>query len=116
MVKVTFSVSGADIVANKLRTMADLEKVHSAVKESSAELEKIMTKNAVFVKGYSTGATRRSIHGNVNGLSATVGATMKYDPYVEYGTRKMEAQPFAKPSKHEITPIFIDKLKGAFDD
>lgn len=59
-----------------------------------------MQKNADFKKGYQTGTTKRSIALEITdaGLTAAVEPGTEYSPYLEYGTRFMDAQPFVKPA------------------
>lgn len=48
-----------------------------------------------------------------DGMTAAVGPTTDYSPYVEYGTRFMQAEPFVKPSWEEQKELFkkdMDKL------
>ena len=73
------------------------------------------TQSCDFKKGYSTGATKRSIKLDLasNGLRAVVKANTDYSGYLEVGTRKMEAQPFMQPAFNEIQPKFIDDLRRA---
>jgi len=60
-------------------------------------------KNADFKKGYQTGTTKRSIKLEIKdgGFEADVEPETEYAPYLEYGTRFMEAQPFVKPGYDE---------------
>lgn len=84
----------------KLIKNAELSLAKQIVKTNGAEMQQKMVKNAVFTKGYSTGATRRSITGERadNDLTYKAGPHTEYSPYVEYGTRKMAAQPFVRPA------------------
>jgi HK97 gp10 family phage protein len=45
-----------------------------------------------------TGRLRGSIASKVDGDKAIVGTNVEYAPYVEYGTGKMRAQPYLRPS------------------
>ena len=90
----------------------------TGIKELEAKLKKNATlddatRNAVFVKGYSTGATKRSIRCTFTdlNLTATVEPTTYYSPYPEYGTRFMSAQPFVRPSFNIQKEIFKRELK-----
>ena len=65
--------------------------------------------------GYQTGQTKRSIGLEIkdDGLTAEVGPTTDYAPYVEYGTRYMVSQPFVRPARDEQAQKFkrdMDKL------
>lgn len=91
---------------------ASFEKKKEAIKKHGAQLQNKAMRNAVFTKGYSTGATKRSIKLSIGngGLSAKVSAGMSYSGYLEVGTRKMEAQPFMKPALDSVMEEFLDDL------
>lgn len=110
---VTFS--GDKELLNALEKMARTEVYKEVVKKNGAALQKTAQRKAVFKKGYSTGATKRSIKLDLasNGLRAVVKANTDYSGYLEVGTRKMEAQPFMQPAFNEIQPKFIDDLRRA---
>lgn len=86
------------------------QKVKRVVQKNGNELKNRMVRKADF-RGHMegkkfvkpTGATKRSITEKVafSGLSVTVGPTTEYAPYLEYGTRFMEAQPFVRPAFEE---------------
>lgn len=96
-----------------LKDNAQMRLVKEIVKKHGASLHQEMVKNAVFKKGYSTGATRRSINllNEKGGLTARVKPTTKYSPYVEYGTRFMDKQPFVKPAFQKVKKEFVNDLK-----
>lgn len=98
-----------------LKKMARTEVYKEVVKKNGAALQRTAQRKAVFKKGYSTGATKRSIKLDLasNGLRAVVKANTDYSGYLEVGTRKMEAQPFMQPAFNEIQPKFIDDLRRA---
>lgn len=110
---VTFN--GDKELAKALEKMARTEVYKEVIKKNGAALQKAAQRNAVFKKGYSTGATKRSIKLDLasNGLRAVVKANTDYSGYLEVGTRKMEAQPFMRPALNEIQPKFIDDLRRA---
>lgn len=62
---------------------------------------------------YPTGTTRRSavVHIDDDGLTAWVGASTAYFPYLEFGTRYMAARPTLGPAFHEVEPTFKRELK-----
>src|SRR5690625_6286945 len=93
---------GADELIGALHKRADLGLVKKTVKLNGTELERSMKRNASFDKGYQTGETKRSINLTLeeDGMTARVGPTTHYSPYLELGTRFMEAQPFVGPSFH----------------
>lgn len=96
-----------------LKDNAQMRLVKEIAKKHGASLQQEMVKNAVFKKGYSTGATRRSINllNEKGGLMVRVKPTTKYSPYVEYGTRFMDKQPFVKPAFQKVKKEFVKDLK-----
>lgn len=109
MVKIT----GIEALQGKLKRSADLGLVKKTVKLNGGELENTMKRNATFVKGYQTGTTKRSIKLDMEdgGFTAKVAPHTHYSPYLEYGTRKMEAQPFVKPSHSTQEKKFISDMQ-----
>lgn len=106
MPKIT--VKGLDKLEKALKsnvTMADVKKV---VRHHGAGLQQRMQGKADFKMGYQTGTTKRSIGLEMkdSGLTASVGPETEYSPYLEYGTRFMDAQPFIKPSYDEQKDLF----------
>ncbi len=61
-----------------------------------------------YVKGYSHGDTAGSVNTVLtdDGMTASVGPTTNYSPYVEYGTRFMQAEPAVRPAFEAQVPIF----------
>lgn len=110
-------LKGMDVLEKKLKKNTSIAKVRSIVQKNGDQLNRRMkeeTKTA-FVKGYSVGDTASSINTTIkdNGLTAEVGPTTEYAPYVEYGTRKMEPEPFVGPAFEVQKKIFekdLDKL------
>lgn len=90
-------------------TMDDVKKV---VKHHGGALQEKIVKNADFKKGYQTGATKDSIGLEIQdgGMTAESGAKTEYSPYLEYGTRFMDAQPFVKPAFDAQAPLFKNDL------
>lgn len=82
------------------------------IRNHGAKLQRKMMKNAVFTKGYSQGDTQASIGLEItlSGFAANVGPTTHYAPYLEYGTRFMEAQPFVDKSLQQQKPEFFADL------
>jgi HK97 gp10 family phage protein len=62
-----------------------------------------------------TGLLRRSIHTVMaaNGQSATVGPSVEYGKFVEFGTRRMGARPYMRPAAEQELPKFVDAVKRA---
>ncbi len=110
-------ISGGDTLVKKLKTIKNLEFARKAVKKHGALLQNKMKDNAtpgkIFVQGYSHGETKRSIELDIEngGLTAVVAPNTEYAPYVEFGTRKMEAEPFVKPALNAIKDGFLKDLE-----
>lgn len=107
---------GCEELGKKFIDNAKLTLAKQIVKTNGAELDGRMKDKAFFIKGYSTGATRRSISTSMSdgGLTSTTKPGTHYSPYLEYGTRKMDAQPFVKPSwevQKELFKADMDRLK-----
>jgi len=80
----------------KLKDAAQLEAAKKIVKLNGAEMQEKAVRGAP----YKTGTLRRSIRLEIKdqGLTAVVSATTNYAGYVEWGTRKMRAQPYMRPA------------------
>lgn len=94
------SVSGLKQLQKKLKDNVTMDDVKRVVKHNGSQLQGRMQDNADFKKGYQTGTTKQSIGLEIleEGMTASVGPETEHSPYLEYGTRFMEAQPFVKPS------------------
>lgn len=106
-------LKGANQLVGALKDRADMGLVKKTVQLNGSELERKMRRNASFKKGYQTGETKRSIRLNLEdgGLTARVAPTTHYSPYLEYGTRFMEAQPFVRPSYYAQRDVFIKDMR-----
>lgn len=96
-------VEGLKELQKALKENVTMDDVKKVVRHNGSELQKRMQGKADFKKGYQTGETKRSIGLNFTdgGFTAEVEPTTEYSPYLEYGTRFMEAQPFVRPSFEE---------------
>lgn len=96
-------VEGLDKLQKALKYNVSLDDVKTVVKYHGGKLQERMQKNADFTKGYQTGATKRSIGLEIvnSGFAAEVEPKTEYSPYLEYGTRFMDAQPFVGPAYNE---------------
>lgn len=112
MPKIT--ITGLDKLEKKLKNSVKMTDVQRVVKHNGAQLQRKMQQKADFTRGYATGTTKRSIglelkDGN---FTAEVEPTTEYSPYLEYGTRFMDAQPFVNPAFDEQKEQFkSDMLK-----
>ena len=111
MPKIKFE--GTDKLLKKLKANATLDDVKKVVRHNGAELQKKIQKNADFTKGYQTGTTKRSVGLEITdgGLTAESGPETEYAPYLEYGTRFMEAQPFVRPAFEAQEKEFKSDMK-----
>lgn len=94
------TVTGLDELEKALKKNVRMDDVKRVVRHHGAALQERMHDKADFKMGYQTGDTKRSIGLEIEngGFTASVGPETEYSPYLEYGTRFMEAQPFVKPS------------------
>lgn len=106
-------VDGLEELEKKLKANATLDDVKRIVRQNGAELQRKMQSKADFKKGYQTGTTKRSIGLEIQdgGLTAESGPETEYSPYVEYGTRFMEAQPFVRPALEEQAQQFKSDMQ-----
>lgn len=106
--------------------------VRDVVKKNGADLQQQTQKNMLqeykghyewkkgqgktFVKP--TGATRRSAAVEIqdSGMTAVVAPNTSYFPYLEYGTRFMEARPTLGPAFKRVSPAFINDIKGIINE
>lgn len=111
MPKIKFE--GLDELEKKLKANVTMEDVKRVVRQNGAELQGKMQAKADFTKGYQTGTTKRSIGLEITdgGLTADVGPETEYSPYLEYGTRFMEAQPFVRPALEEQAAQFKSDMR-----
>jgi HK97 gp10 family phage protein len=109
-------ITGLDKLQKGLKENVSLDLVKRVVRDNGYELQQKITANADFTQGYQTGQTKRSVElSGVNitdgGFTAEAGATTEYAPYLEVGTRFMEAQPFVKPAFDEQNKQFKKDMK-----
>lgn len=109
----SIKVEGLDKLQKNLKDACTMDDVKRVIRHNGAELQSKMMKKADFTRGYATGTTKRSISLDIkdSGLTAEVGATTEYAPYLEYGTRFMSAQPFVKPALDEQVPKFKSDMQ-----
>ncbi|MEY8538943.1 HK97-gp10 family putative phage morphogenesis protein [Lactococcus muris] len=107
--KTSLSFKGIDQLVKHLDKAASLSDVQKVVKSNGAQLNKKMQVAAPVDTGY----LKRSINMSLEdgGFSAKVGPTANYAPYLEYGTRFQNAQPFVKPSFNIQKNIFKNDLE-----
>lgn len=111
----SIKIQGIDRLQKKLKKNVTLNDVKRVVRTNGSQLQTGMQEKADFKKGYQTGTTKRSIELEIhdNGMTAIVGPGTEYSPYLEYGTRFMESQPFIRPAFNTQKEKFkrdLDKL------
>ena len=101
-------IEGLDKLQKALKDNVTMDDVKTVVKTNGSQLQRRMQSKADFKKGYQTGQTKRSIGLEITdqGFAAEVEPTTDYSPYLEYGTRFMEAQPFVNPAYEEQAEKF----------
>lgn len=107
------TVKGLDKLEKALKDNVTMNDVKRVVRHHGSELQKNMQKGADFTQGYQTGTTKRSIGLEIvdSGMTASVGPETEYSPYLEYGTRFMDAQPFVKPALDAQKPKFKQDMQ-----
>lgn len=96
-------LEGLDKLQKALKENVTMDDVKRVVRQNGSQLQRKTQNNADFTKGYQTGQTKRSIGLEITdgGFAAEVEPTTEHSPYLEYGTRFMEAQPFVGPAFNE---------------
>ena len=89
-------IVGVEQLQKKLKANATLDDVKRVVRKNGADMQSRAQRNAPV----DTGTLKRSLGLEItnSGMAAEVEPTAEYAPYVEYGTRFMDAQPFVKPA------------------
>lgn len=110
--QVRIEVEGFEELAAALGKRRTLDDVKRVVRHHGGKLNDGMVRGANFTRGYATGTTKRSIHLSMpDDLTAVVGPSTEYSPYLEWGTRFMSAQPFVGPAFNAQKGLFINDLK-----
>jgi len=116
---VNIKLHGMEELQKVLKPNVTMDDVKRIVKTNGDRLNRYMKEQTThaYVKGYSTGDTASSINTEVRdgGLTVAVGATMNYNPYTEYGTRFMSAEPILDPSLEKVRPQFLGDLDKVTD-
>ena len=58
-----------------------------------------------------TGFLRSSIGTDVDGLTAVIGPTAEYGAHVEFGTYRMQPQPYMGPAADQVEPGFAEAMR-----
>lgn len=107
-------VKGLEPLIGTLKENVTLDDVKRIVRKNGTDLTATMKRQTTksYIKGYSTGDTAGSINMKIEngGMTAVVATGTSYSPYVEWGTRFMEAEPIVQPSLDVIAPKFYSDL------
>jgi HK97 gp10 family phage protein len=92
-------IKGLDKLEAALKENVTMNDVKRVVRYNGSQMHQKIQANADFSKGYQKGTTKRSIKLEFpdGGFTAEVKPGTHYSPYLEYGTRYMDAQPFVGP-------------------
>ena len=106
-------IEGGDEMVRAIRNRFNHDKVARVVKRNTAQAQQTAMR-IVPVAKKNGGTLKRSItmRVDVTGLAGYITAGAYYGPYVEYGTRYMDSQPFMRPAAREQAPIFINDLRN----
>lgn len=113
-------IVGMEKLKKKLKKNVRMDDVKRVVRHNGAEMQEKAQRNAPVgtpestgIPGYVGGTLKRSIGLEITdgGMSAEVEPTAEYAPYVELGTRFMEAQPYLKPAFNEQKEKFKKDMK-----
>lgn len=109
----TIFFEGLEELDAKLKKNVTLNGVKRVVRMHGSELQSKIQEAAVFTRGYSGGYTKRSVDLKIgaNGLEASSEPTTEYSPYVEWGTRYMDAQPFVRVGFVKQKELFKKDMK-----
>lgn len=102
-------IVGMEKLQKKLKKNVQMDDVKRVVRHNGAEMQTKAQQNAPV----DTGTLKRSIGLEItdSGMSAEIEPTAEYAPYVELGTRFMEAQPYLKPAFDEQKEKFEKDMK-----
>lgn len=105
----TLKIEGIATLNKGLKKRMDMSTVKTLVKKNGSDMQRKAQRNAPV----DTGTLKRSIGIDISGggMTATVEPTAEYAPYVELGTRFMEAQPYLKPAFEEQKKQFEKDLQ-----
>ena len=102
-------IVGMQKLQKKLKDNVSMADVKRVIRHNGAEMQAKAQENAPVRTGY----LKRSIGLEITdgGMTAEVEPTADYGPYVELGTRYMEAQPYLKPAFDEQKEKFEKDMK-----
>lgn len=123
MSSVSVSISGMSAVIENINlTNSQLtKKIGANIQYAGIECQGLAKKacpvgtpESTHKKGYAGGRLRASImYKKVDQYTCTVSTNVKYGPFVEFGTKKMRAQPFLYPAYALAKSHLMDNLRTA---
>ena len=101
----------ADAVINTLQNgLANLEdSIEQALDQAGSQICDI-ARTIVPVR---TGFLRSTIGYSADGLSLELTASAYYAGFVEFGTRRMHAEPYMRPAFYQFYPMLVDAIAAA---
>lgn len=145
MLKVSLEVNGASLENILLRAKEEtLPGFNKALKDTTDNIVR-NTKNNIKSNSYKTGILHNSIISTVSNTEATIKATAKHAPFIEFGTRAhtitpksksvlafegsngtvftkkvnhpgIQKKPFLEPAFNEEIPEFLKRLEKVIDE
>ena len=118
-------IEGLEELEKKLKKDVKMSEVKRTIRQNGKELQKRIQAKADFKGHYEwekgkgkvfkkpTGTTKRSVGLEIKdeGLAAESAPETEYSPYLEYGTRFMDAQPFVRPALEEQATQFKSDMQ-----
>jgi HK97 gp10 family phage protein len=99
----------------KIKGKIDAEALKRAIDKWLPVATEAVHGQAVELAPVDTGNLKGSIAWRVEGKTGIVGTRVEYAPYQEYGTRKMQAQPFLRPALDKMRKKIALKLREMYD-
>lgn len=99
-----------------LRKLAQIEPALRAAMQREVKIAAVNIERGAKQRApVDTGRLRNSIAHEIHegGLNAEIGSNVDYAPFVEFGTRRMRAQPYLFPAFEEERPKYMDRLRRA---
>src|SRR5699024_3921296 len=102
-------IEGGDELVRSIRNRLGADRVVPVIRRNTSQAQA----KAMRLAAVDTGFMKRSITMRIDtsGLAGYIVAGADYSPYLEYGTRKMDAKPFMRPEARKQTPIFLSDLR-----
>ena len=113
--KARIKITGTQKLKAALLDDAQAKAIREVVYDTAYGMQRVAMQKAptVYNKGYSTGATQQNIKVSIrnNELTGIVGMSQDYNPFTEYGTRFMAAEPVLQPVFNDSKDKFIADIK-----